>query len=697
LINDVGFVSHLLACIGYGALAGVLLSRRDQNAASLWMVAACIITAVWAAAVVLAARYGDAYVAAISPLETLRSAAWIAFLAALLMPSWRLDKQVSSSFVIAVALGVAVAGQLVMELVDDLEISGESLSSEPLFAYLFVMSRLAAATGGVVLVHNLYVNAAPSARWSIQLLCIGLVGLFGYDLNMYTLNLLSDQLDADLFNVRGAVDALLVPVIALSVQRNRQWRLQLSRKAAFHTFSLTAVGGYLVLMSLAAYGLKLAGGDWGTFFQISFLFGAIVLAAVVLFSGRFRASARVWINKHFFAYKYDYREEWLRVIATVSRTGAGYGDLSERVVQAVCSIVDSPGGALYARADDGAFEPAGRWNFRAAPTAPVEANGDLARFLEGRGRIVDLDELRAGKGDYGGLALPAFAVGDPRGWLIVPLLHLERLAGFVVIERSLAKRELNWEDFDLLRTVGRQAASYIAEASSQAALLEAMKFDEFNRRFAFIMHDIKNLVSQLGLVARNAERHADNPEFRADMVATLQNATAKMNDMLARLAQHNTAKADDAKPVDLCRVVAEVVGAKRNSRPAPKLLPGPVGLHVLADEQRLEQVFAHLIQNAIDASTENGVVAVAVAHAEGEALVEVRDEGCGMSAAFVRSELFKPFHSTKVGGFGIGAYEAREIVRGMGGRLDVTSREGEGTVFTVALPLAGDVRERKRA
>src|SRR3546814_13854417 len=79
----------------------------------------------------------------------------------------------------------------------------------------------------------------------------------------------------------------------------------------------------------------------------------------------------------------------------------------------------------------------------------------------------------------------------------------------------------NWEDFDLLRTVGQQAASYIAEAQSQSALADAEKFEEFNRRFAFIMHDIKNLVSQLSPVARNAERHADKPEFRADMVATL--------------------------------------------------------------------------------------------------------------------------------------------------------------------------------
>src|SRR5690606_3473343 len=100
----------------------------------------------------------------------------------------------------------------------------------------------------------------------------------------------------------------------------------------------------------------------------------------------------------------------------------------------------------------------------------------------------------------------------------------DRLVGAVLLARPEIGRQLDWEDFDLLRIVGRQVASYLAEAQSQEALSEARRFDEFNRRFAFIMHDIKNLVSQLSLVARNAERHADNPEFRVDMVATLKNS-----------------------------------------------------------------------------------------------------------------------------------------------------------------------------
>src|SRR3546814_20309556 len=69
-----------------------------------------------------------------------------------------------------------------------------------------------------------------------------------------------------------------------------------------------------------------------------------------------------------------------------------------------------------------------------------------------------------------------------------------------------------------------------SDLRAQGALADARRFDEFNRRFAFILHDIKNLVSQLSLVARNAERHADNPDFRADLIATLQESAGRMNE-----------------------------------------------------------------------------------------------------------------------------------------------------------------------
>ncbi len=274
---------------------------------------------------------------------------------------------------------------------------------------------------------------------------------------------------------------------------------------------------------------------------------------------------------------------------------------------------------------------------------------------------------------------------------MVPLLHYDRLVGIVVLARPAYSRTLDWEDFDLLRVVGRQLASYLAEEASQDALGEAQRFDEFNRRIAFVMHDIKNLASQLSLLARNAEKHADKPAFRADMLVTLRNSSDKLNTLLARLGRYGGQGGEQVGPVPV-RSLLQSIAERYRAQHAVIALPGGEFI-ALAQPDALDQALVHLVQNAVDASRDDTAVLLD-ARSEGmEVVIEVNDSGSGMSPEFVRTTLFKPFHSSKPGGFGIGAYEARETIRAMGGKLEVESREGLGTRFVVRLPrLLGDAR-----
>ena len=686
-LTDVGLFSHLLAAVSFAVLAVTALLQRPRTASVLWLAAAAIVTSAWALVFVMVVRDPDHWLVWLSPAVTLRTAAWIAFLVALLQPTWRLDDRLRSSFVIAAAMGFVVALQVVLDLLGaSLSLLTGNLSID---GQVFLISRLAVSVSGLVLVHNLYQNTEEGSRGGVRLLAIGLGGLFVYDLNLYTLAFLLPPPSSDLVNIRGAVNTLTVPLLLLSAREAWVARIQVSRQVVFHTLSFSMIGGYLIVMALLSYGLRLAGGDWGRLLQVSFLFSTALLGVFVLVSPRFRAALRVQIAKNFFAYKYDYRLEWLRFIATVSRTGGenGAGALHERVIQAVCTVLDSPGGVLLVPEDD-ALAPIARWNVGSLAVDAVPRRAGIGLLLEQRQRIVDFDELRAGEAETGAMTLPDWARQNPRVWLGVPLFHLDSLAGVIILERTVARRALNWEDYDLLRTLGRQAASYIAESSTQMALDDAAKFDEFNRRFAFIMHDIKNLVSQLSLVARNAERHADNPAFRADMVATLQSSVGKMNDLLARLSQRPGGRAEaDWTQVDLPALLAQVVEVKRRAYPALTLEGGEAGVKIAGDAGRIEQLFLHLIQNAIDASADDVPIRLVMDRIGDEVSVRIMDQGHGMSARFIRQELFQPFRSTKSGGFGIGAYEAREIARAHGGRLEVTSSEGQGSVFVVTLPI----------
>lgn len=305
-------------------------------------------------------------------------------------------------------------------------------------------------------------------------------------------------------------------------------------------------------------------------------------------------------------------------------------------------------------------------------------------------RLLDLEMVRDGELP-GAPELPAWLAADRRYWLVLPAFNRDALAGVLLIGRSLVPRRLGWEDEELLKTLGRQVGSYVAESRGQSALEEARRFEEFNRRFAFILHDIKNLVSQLSLLARNAERHADNPEFRTDMVATLKESVGKMNALLSWLSQRATGLPAADAPVPVASLLRLLVKSRAGAWPALTLHVGEKADHAMVsgDAARLEQMFAHLLQNAIDASPAGTPIRFDVAVAGSELVVTLADRGHGMSARFIRQELFQPFTSTKAGGFGIGAYEAREIARAHGGRLDVASREGEGTSFTITLPLVG--------
>lgn len=704
MLGTIGQLSHAAALVAYVVLAVALVARRATSGVVLAVALASLVTAFWAGAVVLAGSYGRAAVPSLSALETIRTAAWIGVLLLMQRRSLGLADRPSSSFLVAAALGFLIALQLALDLMFGIGRSPVPLGEQPVSALLFVATRLVLAISGLVLLHNLYVNAEAGGGLAFRLLAVGLGVIFAYDLNLYTLHFLSGTPSTDLLAIRGAVNALAAPLIYLALRDARAGRIQLSRQAAFHTVSFSMIGLYLIAMSLLAYGLRLTGGNWGKLLQVTFLAVTLIAGALVILSPRVRAELKVRIARNFYRYRYDYRVEWLRFIDKIDAGAVGSQDIQpfrERLIEAIADVLDCPGGALLEPGEGGAFEASARWRWPDLDPPVLASSSALVLFLTETGRIADFDRLRAEadglapSGSHGSLALPGWALEDGSVWLAIPLVHREQLTGILLLKRSLAPRDLNWEDYDLLRTLGRQGASYLAEAETQARLDEAKSFDDYNRRFAFVMHDVKNLVSQLALVARNAERHADKPEFRADMVATLNSSVAKMSDLLKLMSRETgrTAVGGSAPaeaPVgtaDLARILSVVAAAARRQHSALELDGADQPLAIPGDAARLEALFTHLVQNAIDASAPDAPIRLSIRQAGPEVEVRVADSGHGMSAAFIRDELFRPFRSTKEGGFGIGAYEAREIARAHGGRLEVESRPGEGSLFTVILPV----------
>lgn len=543
------------------------------------------------------------------------------------------------------------------------------------------------AVGALVLLHNLYVGAAPTSRLILRWNAAALAGMWAFALNFYTIAYLTGAYSQELNALRGLAAAIVAVPFAIGFNaRASGLEFSPSRAATFRFLSLLIIGAYFLLMLGLAHWLDMLTGDMARMTQVGLVIAAGALALIWLPSDRLRGWLRVTAIKHLFKHRYDYRNEWIRFTHTIGRSGFDEESLHERTIKALADITDSSAGMLLEPGDDDALRLAAHWRWADIDVPVVAMPATLAAILESEGLILDFDEVRDGIEHHGEAAfVPAWLKDEPRAWAAVPLLHFNRLVGVIVLSRPLVARKLDWEDFDLLGIVGRQLASYLAEQAGQEALSESSRFDEFNRRMAFVLHDIKNLSSQMSLLLRNAEKHAEKPEFRKDMLVTLRNSADKLNTLLARLGRYGTGGLEKLDTFELGTTARTIVD--RFSRSHPVILSRVEPAPVVGQPEALEQALAHLVQNAIDASEADSPVSIEVFSDGVCGQIVIADHGKGMSPSFVRSGLFKPFVSSKDGGFGIGAFEAREMIRAMGGRLDVDSREGLGTRFTLSLPL----------
>ncbi len=688
----IAFWTHALAAALFASLTLWELRRGLGESEQRMLLAAFALTGLWAW---ITAMAPTTMLAAYS--ETARNLVWVGVLYRLAS----LDGDEQQRGVRPVY--AAVSGVLGMQLVVDalpLIIDTDSISPGHALVVTAIILRLTAAAGMLVLVHNLYGQAAPSSRVGIRLAMIALAVMWAYDLNLYTIAYFDPASAQGLLNWRGLPLAVAAALFAVGGARDERWRIRLSRAATFQSLSLLAICAYFAVMAVLVTALRGSGFDWTRAFLIALLAAMTVAAMVLLPSSRARGWAKVKIAKHFFEHRYDYRTEWLRFTETIGATGPKAAPLGQRVIKAFADILDAPGGLLLVTDEHGSIEPAAAWNWSGAanPGAAIPSAEALAFWLSvgAEGRILDFDALEGGWADARDreLDIPAPLLGEEQAWTGVPLIHDDRLVGLVLIASPDYRRPLDWEDFDLLRTAGRQAASSLAEAHGQQALMNAQRFEDFNRRFAFILHDVKNLVSQLSLLARNAERHADNADFRADMVATLKGSVGKMNELLARLAPTPDQRPARPEPTPLRPLVASAIAANRGDHDV--MLLGDGNLWVMADPLMLEQAIGHLVQNAVDASMPSQPVTVRMGGDDKQAFIAISDAGTGMDADFVRTRLFQPFASTKRGGFGVGAFEAKSLVSAMGGRLTVESKPDEGSSFTITLPAASEAAEPKR-
>jgi putative PEP-CTERM system histidine kinase len=701
-------VSSLLSAFAHLAL-GLYMFRAGRvgtqdGRVRFWIQAAILITAAWG----LSSAYADAsayvspsYVA--SALDIARYALWLLALLLLLRPAATSPRPVSqapsahtneashqaeaevSGVGLSPLLGTAVAGLLVFAAASlaGQVLRGQDDTSAMRFA---LMASLALPVLGLVLVEQVFRNLPEDGRWSAKPVCLGLISVFAFDVYVYAEATLLGRLDPDAASIRPLVHLILVPFLVIAIRRKTDWSrsIQVSRRAVFYSAALMLAGAYLLFIAGVGYYVRYFGGDWGRALQLGFAFASAVMLVALVLSASLRARVRVFIGKHFFSYRYDYREEWLAFTAMLA-SNTQPEHVGVLVVRALANILECPAGGLWTRAAaDDSYRQVANWNSTGTDNA-VSADASMVSFLRERTWLIDLDEFRHQPQMYEALELPQWLTRNDNAWAVIPLPSGDQLLGFVVLARPRTPVDLDWETRDLVKTASRQAAGYLSQMLATEALLESKKFDAFNKMSAFVVHDLKNIVTQQSLMLKNARRLRDNPEFQEDMLQTVESSLEKMRRLVLQLREGATPP-DGARGVELGPLVAKL---QRAAADTGRRVESQVDatLATRGHEERLERVLGHLVQNALDATPNDGKVWLKVERYSGQVRVEVGDTGQGMSEDFVRNRLFKPFSSTKANGMGIGTYESAQYIRELGGSLDVDSAPGRGTVISVLLPL----------
>ncbi len=556
-----------------------------------------------------------------------------------------------------------------------------NFSYEFLFLLFIVLNLWA-----LVLLEQLYRSANSQVRWAIWPLVIAIASTSLFDFVLYAQAMMINRLDFDFWFSRGFISILVVPLIMISTRRikNGTVRIFVSRNVVFYSSMLMIAGLYLIVMAIVGYVLSYLGGKWGSVFSVGFLVLGGVVLVVLLATEKLRRNVKVFIAKNFFANKYEYRDEWLNLIGKIETSTAENN--YQMATQLMMSKANATHGAIVKQITNTQFETkySDGLTFEEMFTPQLI---HLCHFCKREGWIIDLAEYTETPSIYPDLSLNLMQWQDKNISVVVPIFIGKTFYGLFILGTDKQASKLNWEDRDLFFAVSKQLGNVLSLHEANDKIAESKQFDAFNRMSAFLVHDLKNIQAQLALITTNAEKHRDNPEFIDDVFETVDSATERLDKVLSQLRNKQVAQAKH-NTVNLSELIVKVVKQRNVKRP---LVDCNVNgnYKVVVDEEVLFSVLNHLIQNAQEATADDGWVKVSVKNDSSDIQITIEDNGTGMSKSFIEKRLFKPFDTTKGNaGMGIGVYEAKQFIESISGVIKVESEEGVGTKFIVNIPTS---------
>lgn len=535
----------------------------------------------------------------------------------------------------------------------------------------------------LALLEALYRKAADQ-RWQFKPLIFALSVCVLFDFVLLAEATLFQRIDTELWATRSFVHVLMIPLLVISVRRIKAWniRVYISRDIVLQSSLVLVAGAYLCLMALAGFYIRYSGAAWSQLLQAIFIVLGFAIFALLVMSADVRRRLKVFIEKNFFENTFDYRVKWLELTHRLRQIDVNKEDVYQQCLQTWLQAVGYTRGSLI-RVQQQQLTVLALSNRDELATTELGILQHYITEFPDSNWIVDLKQTT--DPFVQSLALPLAKIDTQ---LVIPIRSKDGLWGLCLMNAETnLQLKLNWELRDYLVAVTEQIASYLFLLEASHKLMENAQFAAFSRMSAFVVHDLKNIKAQIDLLLKNAQKHRDNPEFIADAFETMAATQSRMHKMLTQLMNKERSDDKDSK-FNVADVVQQLINDRCAGRlPLPQLRVKNQ-LTLSLNKDRFCNILFNLIDNAQHATPDDNQINIVLAQTGNMMSISVADTGCGMTEEFIRERLFKPFDSTKGNaGMGIGAYDARHFAQDHNGSLTVQSEPGEGTTFTLLLPL----------
>lgn len=551
----------------------------------------------------------------------------------------------------------------------------------------FYVYLLAGLVVNLVHLENTLRSSSGSKRWGIKYVIFGVGSILGYFIYLSSEALLYSSLSYGSVPLTSSVIIISSAMMAVFIAKHRLLHVDIfvSRHVIYNSLTVFIVGVYLVMIGAVTYGIQYFKIPFNFLIATLFAFVSILALVVLLFADSVRRRAQLFISRHFYRHKYEFRDKWMETIEKIS---------SKTTVQEITStlkdMISGTMGAesvhlwLYDTASKTFVSESAPEALRRMPhDNPMASHimNNLAMFaVEGAADI-----------SHGGYSIKA--VFDDTGTaLCAPLTAVGEAVGFVMLGPDHTGEPYIQDDFEFLKALTTQAAVQIKNIGLMQEIVSAREVEAFSRMSYFIMHDLKNLTNSLSLISQNARFNMNNPEFQQDAIRTIDGTVDRMKRLIGRLSNVKKdveLKKEWTNPGEFMDAVLKklILPKDKNITVATELSDTPA---VCIDREAIEMIILNLMVNAYEAVSKDGTIKVSTSQKDGFLNITVSDNGPGISKEYIKSALFRPFKTTKKSGFGIGLFQCKTVAEAHGGGITVESEEGKGASFILKLPAGED-------